>query len=94
MHFYISNSFGVLVYELWEERQPDLVMMAEGSQRKGGPYTGRLLRLLEGGERLTANASAADWVHYVLKRALCLDSSDRVAFAELEEYLDARSNAT
>lgn len=80
-------AFGVMVWEVIEERAPDLLLETGASGK--GPMLGRLLKVLQTGQRLQLAAGAPAWAQCIVPDCMLDDPSKRPSFVTLQERLEA-----
>lgn len=78
-------SFGVVLWELVEEREPDLLAQVGDVGR--GPLMSRLQRQLERGARLRLGSSAPEWAASLITKCFMADPSARPPFSQLLSQL-------
>lgn len=83
-------TFGVMVWELVEERLPDVLAETETSAEEAleGPLlAAQLLTALEAGRRLQLGATAPGWAQRVVAQCMDAEVSKRPSFAVLSTWL-------
>eukprot|EP00730_Choanoeca_flexa_P015249 TRINITY_DN6960_c0_g1_i2.p1 TRINITY_DN6960_c0_g1~~TRINITY_DN6960_c0_g1_i2.p1 ORF type:complete len:268 (+),score=51.13 TRINITY_DN6960_c0_g1_i2:428-1231(+) len=83
-------SFGVMLYEIATHRLPDLLTELPESvvgKKRGGPYLGRVLQLLEAGHRLVLpkpiSTDVPSWYANLMEQCMLADPGQRPFFAEI-----------
>lgn len=78
-------SFGVVIWELMEERAPDI--LAENDDTGRGPLLGRISALLERGARLPVSSAWPAWAQQVVNDCFDAKPDNRPTFAAILSLL-------
>jgi Leucine-rich repeat (LRR) protein len=88
-------AFSVMVWELVEERTPDLLRETGTEARRGPPSVllKQLLEVLDADKRLRLSAEAPAWARRVVAECMVAEPSERPSFARLEKQLVAEGSS-